>query len=145
MKRHCYCTTSKPWYSPHLHKIAKAKDRPFHRSRGKPADSRIVLAYNKMRNWVCFWTTACRTAILQKHWTPAEYKAWLKICKELPGGLLWSLQQMVFISTDSSDFWWRWTCPCLREGGPQRNINFTRQCSAPSAEHPPSLPTSSSS
>ena len=50
-KRHCYRTTSKPWYSPHLHKIAKAKDRLFRRSRGKPADSRIVLAYKKMRNW----------------------------------------------------------------------------------------------
>ena len=71
-KRHCYRNTSNPWYSPRLHKIAKAKDRHLHQSKGKPADSPIVLAY-KMRNW---YASKLRLAELRYFRSaPAEYKA----------------------------------------------------------------------
>ena len=90
-KRHCYRTSSKPWYSPHLHKIAKAKDRLFRHSRGKPADSRIVLAYKKMRNWYVlnYGLPNCDTSeALDTGWVHSLTQNLQRI-----GGLLWSLQQ----------------------------------------------------
>ncbi len=42
--------SSKPWYNSYLRHLANCRDRLFHRSRGKDSQSRVVIAYRKMRN-----------------------------------------------------------------------------------------------
>ena len=51
LKRHCIRQSSKPWYTPHLHKIARLRNRLFRQSRGLPSSSPLAQAYKKTRNW----------------------------------------------------------------------------------------------
>ena len=137
-KRHCYRATSKPWYSPQLHKIANAKDRLFRRSRGNPADSRIVLAYEKMRNW---HVSELRLAEL-RHFrsighrlsTQPDSKSanWWSLMKSAAG---WSSYQQIPPISDDSGL----VHVSAKDRAEVLNAAFARQCSAPSAAHPPTL------
>ena len=50
MKSACSRPANKPWYSPYLHRLARARDRLFRRSRRCPASVAATTAYKKVRN-----------------------------------------------------------------------------------------------
>ena len=143
-KRHCRRSNSKPWYSPHLHKIAKIKDRLFHLSRGKLADSRIVKAYKKMRNW---YVSELRLAELQffrnighrLNSKPNSKSAhtWWSLVKSAAG---WSSRQQIPPIFDAAGM----VHVSAKDRAEVLNEAFARQCSASPAKQPPSLPRSSS-
>lgn len=51
LKRHCFRSKSKPWYTPILHKLARQRDRLFKLSRKCSPSSPQVAAYKRVRNW----------------------------------------------------------------------------------------------
>ena len=90
-KRHCYRTTSKPWCSPHQHKIAKTKDRLFRCSR----ESQLTPeSWWPTRTWetgmfLNYGLPNCETSeALDTGWVHSLTQNLQRI-----GGLLWSLLQ----------------------------------------------------
>ena len=42
---------NKPWYSSHLHRLRRQRDRLFHRCKGLPFEHGLSVLYRKVRNW----------------------------------------------------------------------------------------------